>query len=272
MCGAKHQASLSNRGTASVFWTERFETHGHTGWADWVVYSYDQMERLAMIEAALRESPIPVGRALDFGCGTGDFSRLLLKMGFHVCGYDPFVKPTIGSERFHYARSSAHIPFEDGTVDLALSVTVLDHILAIDAVRDALVTIGNQLRVDGVFYLMEYALDSPADREKYGLKNEYQSFRTLEEWTELLLSASFRVLDIVAVAHPVIRPSQGYLAYSGDPLTRLCRRILNSPIARRVCAPMLRRKATRHLERIGRYATSGIGSSPLKLIRARKAA
>jgi len=255
-----------------VFWTERLQTHGHTGWADWVVYSYDQIERLAVVEAALRQSPMQAGKALDFGCGTGDFSRLLLKMGFQVCGYDPFVKPTIGSKRFHYAPSSAHIPFADGTVDLALSVTVLDHILQIDAVRNAITTIANQLRVDGVFYLMEYALDSPADREKYGLENEYQSFRTLEEWTELLRSASFRVLDIVAMAHPVIRPSQGYLAYTADPLTRLCRRISNRLLVRRVCAPMLRRKATRHVESIGGYVTSGKGSSPLKLIRACKAA
>jgi SAM-dependent methyltransferase len=268
--GPTSAASLSDSEATKFFWTKRLRTHGHTGWADWVVYSYDQLERLALVETVLREHRIQAGKALDFGCGTGDFSRLLLKMGFHVCGYDPFVKPTIRSKRFHYAPSYVDIPFEDSTVDLVLSVTVLAHIHHNDAVRDALAIISDQLRVGGALCLVEYALDSSLDRERYSLKNEYQSFRTLEEWTELLASASFGVLDVIPVAQPIINPSQGYLAYSRDPLTRLCRRIPDNLLARLVCAPMLRHRAAKYVERVGSGVTRRIGSSPLKLIRAYK--
>ena len=107
----------------STFWSGRLICHGHTGWSDPVVYAYDQLERLEIIKSVVSKNKFKNGVALDFGCGTGDFSKLLLKMGFSVCGYDPFVKPSIGSSKFTYASTYTQIPFQDPVVDLVITIT-----------------------------------------------------------------------------------------------------------------------------------------------------
>ncbi len=103
----------------SDFWNERLVKFGHTGWADPVIYAYDQQERLALIGAAITKLSIKRGSALDFGCGAGDFSKLLLSNGFNVCDYDPYVHPIINSASFTYADSFQQIELTDQSKDLA---------------------------------------------------------------------------------------------------------------------------------------------------------
>src|ERR1700730_5608731 len=176
----------NNRGgkmnDSSNFWVQRLLNYGHTGWADPVIYTFDQRERLALIEAAINDSPIRRGVAIDFGCGTGDFSKLLLSMGFTVCGYDPYVRPHINSARFTYADSFQQIKLTSHSADFALSVTTLDHILDKQELSDVLSKLSSYLKPSASFYMLEYALDSAADRDKFGMKNNYQSFRLLSEW------------------------------------------------------------------------------------------
>jgi SAM-dependent methyltransferase len=248
------------------FWSQRLRKHGHTGWADPVVYAYDQLERLKLIEAELSKRPIKGGNALDFGCGSGDFSKLLLSMGFRVCGYDPFVKPRIRSGQFTYASTYERIPFRNHAADLALTVTTLDHILEERDLLNALGTIRDCLKESAVFYMLEYALDIAADRIKFGLKNNYQSFRTVSEWMELLALNSFRVLDVARVSHPVISPSSGYIAYSRTPLVRIRRRYPHWPLARFWYDRLLKWQAAKLVPKAP--LTSEFNSdSPLKLIR-----
>ena len=108
-------------GPGGSFWTERLHARGHTGWADRFIYAYDQLERLGIVSLALARPEFRgVRTAIDFGCGTGDFSRLLLSRGYRTCGVDPFVEPAIASPDFHHARDIADIGFEPGSVDLLL--------------------------------------------------------------------------------------------------------------------------------------------------------
>ena len=79
--------------------------------------------------------PEPGQRVLDFGCGTGHYSIELAAKGLRVTGLD------ISEEMLAYAREKAgrldldvkflvgdatDLPFEDGTFDLAVSVTALE--------------------------------------------------------------------------------------------------------------------------------------------------
>src|SRR5215472_683344 len=143
----------------SSYWQDRFRGLGHTGWADPVIYSYDQPERLAIVEAALSRWSANRGVALDFGCGTGDFSRLLLRLGYTVCGYDPYVQPQLSSRGFTYATSYEDISIKEHSATLVLSVTALDHILEEHAFLEAIISIRRLLRQTGVFICLEYALD-----------------------------------------------------------------------------------------------------------------
>lgn len=249
------------------FWAQRLRNYGHTGWADRVIYTFDQQERLALIEAAINESPIQRGSAIDFGCGTGDFSQLLLSMGFNVCGYDPYVHPVITSTNFAYADSLAAIKLPNHSADFVLAVTTLDHILEERELIDVLSRVRNYLKPAAWFYILDYALDSASDREKFGLKNNYESFRSLAEWLHLLGRSLFRVQAVTPMPHPLISPSLGYTSYSRSPLVRIRRMVPRLPL------PGLWQNAlfTWHARTVIKRHVTTLGadrSSPLKLIRA----
>lgn len=81
--------------------------------------------------------------AVDIGCGGGLFAEELARMGAHVIGVDP------STSSLHTARSHAlsaglnidyragageTLPLEDGSVDIACCVDVLEHVSDVDAV------------------------------------------------------------------------------------------------------------------------------------------
>jgi SAM-dependent methyltransferase len=251
----------------ATFWRKRFQRYGHTGWSDPAIYAYDQPERLTLIKRMVEKETITRGRALDFGCGSGDFSRLLLSLGFEVWGYDPFVQPAMHANGFTYAESCDQITVASGSADLALSVTTLDHILDENELRLALGLISACLKAKGVFFMLEYALDCDADRLRLGLRNDYQSFRTLARWTELLRQNSLSVTGVTAVSHPQFCPSRGYSAYARSPLWRVRRRLVRWRQIVELIDILLQWQATRLAGKSSGIAGPGT-SSPLKLIRA----
>src|SRR5690242_11690456 len=120
------------------YWDDRARRYGHTGWADPVVYAFDQAARLAAVERVLASATVRRGLALDFGSGSGDFARLLAKHFAKVLAFDisPVVTTraqrkygSIGNIEFCHAESVKNLALEDGSLDLILSVTVLGHIL-----------------------------------------------------------------------------------------------------------------------------------------------
>jgi SAM-dependent methyltransferase len=259
-------AKTGVRNDNAAFWFERLRTYGHTGWSDRVIYAYDQLERLGLVKEFIAKLDLSHGHALDFGCGTGDFSRLLLGMDFEVCGYDPFVRPAISSKRFFYVSDYRQIPFSSKSVDLALSVTVLDHIVEQAEVCRALQAIRSCLRDRGVVLMVEYGLDAADDRERWSLKNDYQSFRTVREWDDLLRVSGLELAEVWPFPHPFFCPSVGYQAYVRSPLVRGRRLLSRFRLLSRILDSMVRWQATRIVASRQQVLTA-VGSSPLKLFR-----
>ena len=250
--------------TTTHYWSDRFSVFGHTGWSNPVIYCYDQPERLAMVEAAILKWSSRRGRALDFGCGTGDFSRLLLRMGYEVYGYDPYVQPRLDSNKFTYADSYGAISLKGHDAHLALSITTLDHILDETALRQALNVIHRALHGTGVFIFLEYALDSVTDRQRYDLSNNYQSFRTLTEWKAHLDEAGFKIMNVIPAPHPTLNPSAGYLTYLRSPAVRLRKLCEHLPLVRSWFNPLLKHTAGKTIEGHPVW-TEPPATSPLKL-------
>ncbi len=232
------------------------------------MYAYDQQERLEVVSSALGPAAASgaAGRAIDFGCGTGDFSRRLLDRGFEVCGYDPFVEPRLTHRAFTYARRYEDIPYEAASVDLVLSVTVMDHLLEADELDRALELIREKLKPGGVLLLLEYCLDDEGQRTEAMADSSYQAFRTRQEWTAHLANHAFSHEETWTVPHPVENPSTGYRAFRRSPVVRAVSRCrlqsLAPPLARHLLGWAASRQVARHPPSLALQ-----GHSPLKLMR-----
>jgi len=193
---------------SSNFWINRYEKLGHTGWRDPIFYTYDQIERLALISEELFQLNVVSDKVLDFGCGTGDFSKLLLKNGGKIWGYDLYVEPDIKHPNFKYIKNYTNIKSPDFQMDLILSVTVLDHILDDAEFKQELVNFRRVISDQGYLIMLEYAMDAPHNNN-----NKYQAFRTVDKWQQQLSVSGWKILSMKPIPHPLIAPSLGFSWY-----------------------------------------------------------
>jgi SAM-dependent methyltransferase len=179
----------------SDFWRDRFATHGHTGWADQKIYQFDQPCRLERLAEYLDSAKLKPGKALDFGCGSGDFSRLLIRRGWTVVAYDRYVSARFSHRRMISTNSLSKVA-EEAPYDLATSITVLDSIIDDAEFRDRLKDFATLLGPDGRFFFLEYACDA---RKK---RSTYQAFRQLSEWRTDLAEAGLDLSAVIPFFHP----------------------------------------------------------------------
>jgi SAM-dependent methyltransferase len=104
-------------------------------------------------------------RVIDIGCGEGQLTRALAKLGAHVTGYDPFIAETEpvahGAGTYRLAKASADaIPEPDGAADLVLFVFSLHHVPAAK-LAGALAEARRVLRPSGRLYVAEPLAQGP---------------------------------------------------------------------------------------------------------------
>jgi SAM-dependent methyltransferase len=206
------------------FWQQRLRTTGHTGWYDPFIYAFDQRERLCLINTKVSAHAVG-GSALDFGCGTGDFSRLLLGLGFIVWGYDPYVRPSIRHNKFKYVNNLSFLSAQEGSIDIILSVTVLGHIVDDDELAHNLVLIKRLLSPRGRLLMLEYAFDKASPSDIVTFATKYQAIRTLEQWRDFLRRSSLQDIYMCPFPNPINSPSIAYQNYERNLMVRLLRKI-----------------------------------------------
>lgn len=126
--------------------------------------AYAQVARSAL----WRHMPPQAGpRVLDFGCGTGEFARLLLGMGYQVVGSDIshlFLRDALERHgdtphlAFVQSDPGPHLPFRDGVFDAVAAVNVVEHVAAPGPMLHQLARV---LRPGGVLVLTFPNLLSP---------------------------------------------------------------------------------------------------------------
>lgn len=108
----------------------------------------------------------PRGRGLDVGCGTGVLAGRLAAEGYTMTGVDPSqgMLEVMAAERPAVEAirgEGAHLPFDDGTFDLAITVAALHHVASVQAVRDTLVEMVRVLRPGGRIVIWDHNPRNP---------------------------------------------------------------------------------------------------------------
>lgn len=198
------------------FWNNKVRKCGHTGWTDNFIYAYDQQARLIAIEKILNSLNFKKEVALDFGTGSGDFANLLSKYFKKVVAFDSsdaVIKVAkqrykkAKNIRFFHENNIEKIGISNSTVDIILSVTVLDHIMSDSELVKVLKHLREILRENGIIIALEYALDYKKS------KTAHQRFMKLEEWRSRFLNCGFYLHKYYGFYHPVESPCESYLSY-----------------------------------------------------------
>ncbi len=177
-----------------AYWDKRAKEYGRqgVGYIDPGKYQYEERLRWAAFKRvfAVRSGM----RALDVGCGVGTWAVRLAELGCRVTGTD--VSPVF----IEMAHQHPGVDYKVGAVedlelpaehfDLALSVTVLQHVVSDDGLKRALGKLWTALKPDGAVVAIEY---SPTHRVELPATVDYMRSRTRDEWVGLFASAGFNL-------------------------------------------------------------------------------
>lgn len=210
------------------FWTERLRRFGHTGWADPAIYAYDQRLRLRAVRQWLRAREGAHRRALDFGCGVGDFSALLAEFHPGVVGYD--IAPAI-LERSRSRISSPRVRFTadraealaGGPYDVVLCITVFQHVLDDGEARTLAAGLAAAMAEGGSLLMLETMV--PAPQAVAVQRAGYLRQRSETELQGLFEAAGLRFTACRAFHHPLQAPTPAFARYHGSLQVRALRRL-----------------------------------------------
>ena len=205
------------------FWTVRLRGLGHTGWADPVIYAYDQRLRLrALVEL------LGVGaqqrRALDFGCGVGDFSALLAQRFAAVVAHDISDEVLQRAERLVPAANVSWTRDREralgaGPFDLVLSITVLQHVTDDAELARLVQGFAAALAPQGRVILLE----STGAQDSAPVA--YIRRRTAAQLVRAFEAAGLALRRQQAFHHPIDNPTPGFARYRARLDVRLLGRL-----------------------------------------------
>jgi SAM-dependent methyltransferase len=116
--------------------------------------------------AFVKERCPPPARGLDVGCGTGALARRLADAGYEMTGIDPSegmleVLRARSPQVNPIKASGDEIPFESDTFELTISVAVMHHIAAPDAVTRTLAEMVRVVRPGGRIVVWDHNPRNP---------------------------------------------------------------------------------------------------------------
>lgn len=199
------------------YWDSLARKHGTTGFTDYSIAFFDQLMRLKCIEQILSEHGILDRRnsvLLDFGCGTGDFLAYFSKSFKNVFGYDVNEEVlSIAShrlQRFSNIELLRSIENLDAKCDVVLSITVLQHILNDNELRDALRNISSLCKYGALLIAME----SVSTTSVIVSHPPHVMARSLNFWVDSFRESGFEVVAIRSFYNPFLLMTPSYTKYA----------------------------------------------------------
>jgi len=149
----------------SNYWNNRFAENGHTGYKDKFLYAWDQEVRKEIVGKYIQKHIAKKSkikhRVLDFGCGVGDFTQLMLDKGLDVTAVDisedvvNFMESRFGTGIRAIAGGGAALEDMDGGYSVIFCITVLQHIESEHEVGGTLDQFYRLLNDNGVLIVLE---------------------------------------------------------------------------------------------------------------------
>jgi ubiquinone/menaquinone biosynthesis C-methylase UbiE len=139
---------------------------------DEIANQYDEALPPHVVEHYLRKRTryvvenCPLGDGLDVGCGTGVLADRLARAGYQMWGVDPSagmleVLRRAAPDVEAAVASGTELPFEDSRFDLVITVAVVHHIAAPDAVRQTLSEMVRVLKPGGRLVVWDHNPRNP---------------------------------------------------------------------------------------------------------------
>ncbi|MCE5286394.1 MAG: class I SAM-dependent methyltransferase [Pelosinus sp.] len=213
------------------YWNQRVKKYGHTGWADFATYYYDQNLRLKTLKDLIEEYSDEFLKALDYGCGTGEFSNLLAQYFDKVIAVDiaeDVIKNAIAANnnsRIHFQTYDEDI--FNSQYGLIISITVLQHVTEDRQLSDLISKFLQSLAPNGKLIIFESFAKVNSD---YG----YIKLRRIEDVKSLLFDSGFKLIQECNFYHPTELPTRLYTKYRTNyfikVLNKLC--IYNIPFSK----------------------------------------
>ena len=184
------------------YWNRRVEQFGHTGWAHPVLYKYDQKTRVDLIDKLAKVDP--QSRILDFGCGTGEMIKALVKRypQSQITGVDVSDKVIDIAKKNLNAFKNVDF-FSDGidspklmagSFDLILCITVLQHFEP-NHLTHAFKRLTSLLRPNGRIIILENIYQRPQS-------NNYINTSFGESsWREVIAASGLQVIRTTSYPH-----------------------------------------------------------------------
>lgn len=198
-------------GDPADYWEYRHRTwRGHPGAIGLPEFSREENELQYQVkvervrDAILELFPDPKlrGRALDAGCGTGRFSKLLADLGLEVYGVD-FSETAIEEARKHVPTGRFQ-KGEIGALDLGrrfglvICIDVLYHVVDDSLWMRALANLRNQLEPGGVLIIQEHFVD-----EADSGPSDHGNHRTLRDYELALREVGLQTDRVIRYSLPV---------------------------------------------------------------------
>lgn len=232
------------------FWNNRAVKYGHTGYADPFLYSFDQEARLFAVKKILSRLITEPKRdkALDFGCGTGDFIPILREKFSLVVGYD-FSEAVLAIGRKKLGREIKLVNdkkqlWDHGLYDLALSVTVLQD-FNYQELNQALRELSLLLTNNGYLVAVEFFVNE----EWNAIHNEKRT--TMSEWMEALETNGLSLVSRHAFYNPVAAPTASWKEYASDPWLKFLRIFRKFDFAKRAFVGKAKKIIQKHQDVLG---------------------
>lgn len=205
------------------FWSQRVKNFGHTGWADIVIYAFDQPNRIEIVHELI-EKYTPEGEyektLLDFGCGTGEFTKNELP-GFGCCvAYDTCAevlrKINFKSTKVCGISEFDKLKRKDCKYNVVISITVMQHILEDDELHAVLEMMHEKLDDNGIIILLESLYDK---------ENSYIRTWNYGEFNDYFLAHGFHMKKGYDFYPETIYKNKDFLAYSNHIDVRIIRKV-----------------------------------------------